>query len=70
MSILNLSETQKRKYKEWAHNHECKFRCESGIRYVGAIGGADTFHIIGTGIGEIVKVVCACGETLELTEDF
>ena len=69
MSALNLSKTQEEKYKEWVISHECKFR-KDGIRYVGAVGGADTFRIIGTGLGEIVEVECACGEKLDLTEDF
>ena len=66
MSVLNLSKTQEEKYKEWAISYECKFR-KGGIRYVGAVGGTDTFHITGTGLGEIVEVECACGEKLDLT---
>lgn len=69
MSVLNLSKTQEEKYKEWTRNHKCTFR-KGGIRCIGAVGGADTFRIIGTGLGEIVEVECACGEKLDLTEDF
>lgn len=66
---FTLSSKQKEKYDEWRRNHECPFR-KDGFRYVGAIGGADTFHITGTGLGYIVSVDCACGAELDLTEDF
>lgn len=67
--LLNLSETQKSKYDQWRKTHDCKYR-KDGLRYVGAIGGADTFHITGTGLGYMVEVECACGSKLDLTEDF
>ena len=67
--VLALSQDQMAKYSFWRDNHECKFR-KGGIRCIGAVGGADTFHITGTGLGEIVEVECACGEKLDLTEDF
>lgn len=70
MSLLNLSETQKEKYDKWAKSHECVFRTADGLRYVGAVGGADTFHLTGSGIGWFVEVSCACGARCDLTEDF
>lgn len=66
---FTLSSKQKEKYDEWIKAHECPFR-KDGFRYVGAIGGADTFYITGTGLGYIVSVDCACGAELDLTEDF
>lgn len=70
MSVLNLSKSQKEKYEDWAKNHTCKYRTAHGFRYMGAAGGADTFHITGTGLGEIIEVECTCGAKLDLTEDF
>lgn len=55
-------------YRSWAEVHDCKYRGPSGSRYVGAIGGADTWMITPTGIGSIIKVRCACGATLDLTD--
>lgn len=67
--MFQLSDEQSKKYYKWVKSHKCKLR-KDGIRYVGAVGGADTFHIIGTGIGYIVEVECSCGSKLDLTEDF
>ena len=68
--IFQLSDEQQEKYRKWARTHDCVIRNKDGIRYVGAAGGADTFHITGTGLGWIVKVKCSCGSKLDLTEDF
>lgn len=68
--IFNLSDNQLRKYKSWRKTHNCHIRNQYGLRYVGAAGGADTFHITRTGIGYIVEVECSCGSKLDLTEDF
>lgn len=67
---FNLSDNQLKKYKSWRKTHNCHIRNQYGLRYVGAAGGADTFHITGTGIGYIVEVECSCGSKLDLTEDF
>lgn len=64
-----LSTKQRKRYDKWKKSHECPLR-KDGFRYVGTVGGADTFHITGTGIGYIVGVECSCGATLDLTEDF
>ena len=68
--IFQLSDEQQVKYRKWARTHDCIIRNKDGIRYVGAAGGADTFHITGTGLGWIVKVKCSCGSKLDLTEEF
>ena len=68
--IFNLSDNQLKKYKSWRKTHNCHIRNQYGLRYVGAAGGADTFHITRTGIGYIVEVECSCGSKLDLTEDF
>ena len=67
---FQLSDSQSKKYKSWSRTHNCSVRNPQGIRYVGAIGGADTFHITGTGLGYIVNVECTCGSICDLTEDF
>lgn len=67
---FQLSDSQSKKYKSWSGTHNCSVRNPQGIRYVGAVGGADTFHIAGTGLGYIVSVECSCGSICDLTEDF
>lgn len=67
---FTLSKSQIKKYEDWCENHNCTFRTNNGLRYVGAAGGADTFMFTGTGLGVIVEVKCSCGEKLNLTEDF
>ncbi|SCX79475.1 hypothetical protein SAMN02910441_00236 [Ruminococcus sp. YE282] len=66
---FQLSDEQQKKYDRWRKRHKCSFR-KNGIRYVGAAGGADTFHITGTGLGYIVSVECSCGSICDLTEGF
>lgn len=68
--LFRLSDTQQEKYDHWRKTHECRFRQDDNYRYVGAAGGADTFHITGTGLGWVVEVECTCGNKLDLTEDF
>lgn len=67
---FNLSDNQLKKYSSWRKTHNCHIRNQYGLRYTGAVGGADTFHITGTGIGYIVEVECSCGSVCDLTEDF
>lgn len=67
--VFQLSTEQQKKYNKWAKSHKCRLR-KNGMRYVGAVGGADTFHITSTGLGKIVEVECSCGAKLDLTEDF
>ena len=64
---FNLSDNQLKKYKSWRKTHNCPIRNQYGLRYAGAVGGADTFHITGTGIGYIVEVECSCGSTCDIT---
>ena len=69
---FELTEKEYQKYLEWADTHECKFRIKKewmskSLRYVGAIGGADTFCFTPTGLGTAVKVKCACGAEINLT---
>ena len=57
---FGLSKKEYDKYNAW--------RKSKGEVYVGAIGGAYEFCFIPTGIGTIVKVKCADGTELDLTD--
>lgn len=58
---FKLSAQQIKKYEEWKDN-------KSKEVYVGAIGGAYSFIFTPTGVGIIIKVACADGTELDLTE--
>jgi hypothetical protein len=60
--IFVLTEEQLQNFNEW--------RATKPEIYVGAIGGAYTFEFTPTGIGMVVKVKCADGTELDLTDDF
>lgn len=69
MLHFTISNEKEACLKEWQNNHECKFRVSGGWRYVGSIGGADTFKFIPTSIGDVITVVeCACGARIDITE--
>lgn len=57
---FGLSKKEYDKYNAW--------RKSKGEVYVGAIGGAYEFCFIPTGIGTMVKVKCADGTELDLTD--
>lgn len=59
-----LSAEQYKKYDEWRKEKNKK----KGEVYVGAVGGAYSFCFTPTGIGTLVKVTCADGTELDLTE--
>ena len=68
--VFGLTKDQVTKYHLWGRYHQCKLKDNSvfpGDRYAGAIGGADTFAFIPTGLGVIAKVKCLCGAELDLT---
>ena len=65
---FELTEEQQKKYEEWASTHECPYRTQGELRYVGAIGGADAFCFTPTGLGIITVVKCACGAEINLTD--
>lgn len=58
--IFSLSKKEYDKYNAWRKSKE--------EVYVGAIGGAYEFCFIPTGLGTIVKVKCADGTELDLTD--
>lgn len=61
---FKLTDDEVIKYQDWLkeHNKKCP------ISYEGAIGGKITFQFTTTGIGLIIKVICSCGEELDLTD--
>ena len=50
---------------EWAemHQSQCRFK-----KNVGAIGGSLTWSFTQTGIGEVCKLSCACGEKFDASD--
>lgn len=73
---FELSESQVKKYEDWALTHPCKYRATPGKyfatnhnRGVGSAGDIDSFIFTPTTIGTVVTVECGCGEKLDLTED-
>ena len=68
MRTFTITDEQEAMIKEWQANHECKFRdARFGGRYVGAVGGADTYQFTPTGIGTVKSVKCACGARFDFT---
>jgi len=65
MTFYNFSTNDTEKILNWSAEHlpECKYKDNTG-----AIGGVLTFSFTPTSIGTVVKVICACGEELDLTE--
>jgi len=59
---FQLDNKQLKDYIEWDKKHQCKFKNNCG-----AIGGRLTFTFTPTGLGVIIKVKCACGEELDLS---
>lgn len=68
MKTFIINDRDEEKLKRWQQEHECKFRTETGYRYVGAVGGADSFTFTPTGIGTFVTVKCACGAELRFDD--
>lgn len=62
--VFELDNEQVEKYYVWFNHH--KNNCPLYM-IDGAIGGRETFYFTPTGLGVIVKVKCACGEELDLT---
>lgn len=65
---FELSDDQYNKIVEWNKNHKCTLHPKYGMeKYCGPIGGAISVTFIPTSIGTIVKVKCACGDSLDVT---
>jgi hypothetical protein len=72
MTTFTLTDAQTKLVHDWEANHDCKFRTnEYGVEgeiYAGAIGGTTEYIFIPTGLGNICKIRCICGATLDLTD--
>lgn len=74
--MFHLTDEQAQEIKDWRKTHKCKLRTDShgveGEIYVGAIGGAIQYCFTPTGLGTLVTVKCACGESHDVsdTEDW
>lgn len=65
MFLKDLNKEQLKKFYEWNNDHIQK--CPH-YENPGAIGGRLTYCFTPTGLGTIVKIVCSCGEELDLTD--
>lgn len=67
-----LTDTQYKKYQDWANDHREKcplYKPELGIRYCGLGGTPDTFCFNPTtAFGDIVIIKCACGAQIDVSE--
>lgn len=61
MNNIKLTDEELAAIHKWQDEHECYYRTSSGCRYIGPIGGIDTFHFVPSSIGTIGTVTCACG---------
>ena len=60
---FELSKKELEDFMIWDKKHKCKHKHKSG-----SIGGRLTFSFTPTRLGWIVKVNCACGEEIDLSE--
>lgn len=56
-------------YADLKHWYETHNEGKCAHRYHGAIGGAITFEITPTSIGDFVSAKCSCGEVLDWREE-
>ena len=65
ITIFQLDKDQEVKLTEWLnqHNPHCKY-----FHNHGAIGGRLNFIFTPTQLGLVTKVVCECGEKIDLTD--
>jgi len=60
--IFTLNKDEIKKALEFINNHKCS------IRYTGVIGGKITYLFTPNNVGCLIKVRCACGQELDLTD--
>lgn len=70
---FGLDDVEQQKCNEWLvkHTPDCPYVIsakENNMNPGGAIGGLHTYSFTPTGIGVVVKVVCSCGESVDLTD--
>ena len=59
---FKLDPTQIKKLQEWASSYKCTINDE------GAIGGKFTYTFTPNNIGTVEKVICACGQEIDITD--
>ncbi len=64
---FKLDDGERERLNTWLtkHNKKCKF---NKPEFCGAIGGRLTYMFTPTSLGILVKVKCACEETIDLTD--
>lgn len=62
MMIFSLGDQDISRVNEWKAAHDC------GLSYQGAIGGKYTYCFSPTNLGIVVKVRCACGSEIDVTD--
>jgi hypothetical protein len=68
MIIFELSDTQIEKIKTWDHpktGHKCRVNKKGDV-----VGARLEYIFIPTGLGDVVRVRCECGEELDITENW
>ena len=60
---FEIPDEEVKEFGKWKKEHDKV--CLS--KDVGAIGGRFTYSFTSTGLGDIIKIKCACGEELDLT---
>ncbi len=65
MTTFSLSDEQNQKYMDWDTRHypTCIY-----YKHSGAIGGRLTFLFAPNSVGTVVRIKCACGEEIDLSD--
>lgn len=61
--MFDLDKEESKRLREWDEAHECELK-----EYSGAIGGRLTYQFTPTGLGCVVKIICGCGEEIDVTD--
>ena len=61
-AMFYVDAVQLKKINEFASDHKCS------MRYHGAIGGALTYSFTPTTLGVVVKLTCACGAEIDVSD--
>lgn len=62
---FKIPEDKQDEVNKWRREHRCEYK---DPMKQGAIGGRITYCFTPTGLGEICKVQCACGCSIDITE--
>lgn len=63
--MFGMTESESKKLHEWSVEHDktCPLKYNQG-----AIGGRTTYCFTPTSLGTVVKVKCACGEEIDISD--